>query len=117
MVTLMSCGLNHGTLPAADLHIDCRDLPDPSPIVHGANGLDDGVGQIITESNPMVNSWIDLAAVAAKQLDALVDRPLVVFYCNAGMHRSVFATRAVAEVLTVAGVTVDVVHRDLGGSP
>lgn len=114
MVRLISCGLNHGAPPAASLVIDCRDLPDPSGVVLGMPGIDPEVGAVIVGLNPLAVSSVELAGQLVLEKAAADPDVVVVFCCNAGMHRSAFVAEEVAALVEEAGVEACVIHRDLG---
>lgn len=114
MIGIITCGAANGPIPDGDLVVDCRSLPDPSPVVHDLPGTNPAVGQVIHQLNPLAAGFIDLLVTAVRLIDEAQDESLIVLYCSAGWHRAVYVGEAVASKLHGLGIRdVQVTHRDL----
>lgn len=117
MITIVSCGRSNGTPPHGDLVFDCTTMPDPSPIVQDISGRDPVVLDIMTRSNPMVESALDFLTVAVHRLAGHQGDVGLVLVCSAGWHRSVAVADELARRLAVHHPEgVRVIHRDLVGA-
>lgn len=122
MITIISCGLNHGPAPDnADLYFDCRKLFDPSPIVQDLPGTSPEVIALVLGEHPAVEESVALLARAAARIDELNGACSIVTTCNAGHHRSVAIAETVARYLRdgygYGAFDIDVLHRELRGTP
>lgn len=113
MIQFVSFGMTNGDAPACDVLIDCLDLPDPSQVVFDTPGTSPVVAEVITGANPMVQSWLELAAALVWERAKHQPGFTVAFACSAGRHRSPFAAEHVAAVVRSMGLEVAVCHRDL----
>lgn len=111
MILLESCGVSNGPPSPGDLILDCRLMPDPSPIVHDLPGTRPEVAHVIVSANPLVQPMLALATELIRRMAAERMDVHVVFVCNAGWHRSVFAAEYVRAQLS--DLEVHVQHRDL----
>ena len=113
MIQFVSFGMSNGDGPTCDVLIDCLDLPDPSTVVLDTPGTSPVVAEVITESNPLVLSWLELVAALVWERAKTQPEFTVAFACSAGWHRSPFAAEHVAAVVRQMGLEVAVCHRDL----
>lgn len=117
MIHFVSYGITNGPPPQFDVLIDCIDLPDPSPIVHDLPGVAPAAAEVIMQANPLVESWLQLAAAMIYERAKTSPSFTVAFACSAGWHRSPFAAEHVAAMMRRAGLEVSVCHRDLEVEP
>ena len=113
MIQFVSYGIANGDPPAFDVLIDCLDLPDPSSVVRDLPGTAPATAEVIMGANPLVQSWLQLAATLIWERVKTQPSFTVAFACSAGWHRSPFAAEHVAAMLRAGGLEVAVCHRDL----
>lgn len=119
-VTIVSFGFKYGLPVDADLVADCRFLPNPhwDPDLQPLTGRDDRVSQFVL-SQPAAGLFLD-AYVPALRVVLTGYRTenkryaTVAVGCTGGKHRSVAVAEELATRIGGEGVSVRVVHRDLG---
>jgi UPF0042 nucleotide-binding protein len=117
-VTITSFGFLHGESPAAHLVVDLRQHfrdPHVCPELRHLTALDAPVRAAVM-STPGIAA---LVAVVAAAVDAFASGPsagpvTIADGCAGGRHRAPTFAMALADLLTLGGHTVTVVHRDLG---
>ena len=119
-VTVMSFGFKYGLPVDADVVADCRFLPNPhwDPALKPLTGLDAAVSEFVL-AQPAAVPFLD-AYVAA--LDVTLHGyaqenkryATIAVGCTGGKHRSVAMSEEIARRIGSDGVSVRVVHRDLG---
>ena len=110
-VLITSAGCRHGSLPDADLRIDCRPFSNPyhNRGLRVLNGLDERVKEEVLAVD-------DARQVLEAALLLITKRvaKTVLFYCTGGHHRSVVMAEELAVMVRVNTFEkVRVEHRDL----
>jgi UPF0042 nucleotide-binding protein len=119
-ITVMSFGFKYGLPLDADHVADVRFLPNPywQPELRHRTGLDRQVSDYVL-STEGVNGFLDsyssaLRPVFAGYLRENKHYATIAIGCTGGKHRSVALTEKIAARLREDGVTITIVHRDLG---
>ncbi len=119
-VTLMSFGFKNGVPLDADLVFDVRFLPNPHwvPELRPMTGLSDAVRDYVLSADG-ASEFLDLVESLIGTMKPGYVREgkrqaTVAIGCTGGKHRSTAMTEELARRLRVDGVTVSVMHRDLG---
>jgi RNase adapter protein RapZ len=119
-VTVMSFGFKYGLPLDADLVADCRFLPNPHwvPDLRPLTGQDEAVSNFVL-SQPAAEPFL---AAYVPALDVVLQGyaqenkkyATVAVGCTGGKHRSVAVAEEIARRIGTDGLSVRVVHRDLG---
>jgi UPF0042 nucleotide-binding protein len=119
-VTVMSFGFKYGLPVDADLVADCRFLPNPhwEPELRPLTGQDPDVAAFVLV-HPAAEPFLTAYAPA---LDIVLNGyaqenkryATIALGCTGGKHRSVAMAEELARRIGAGGVSVRVVHRDLG---
>lgn len=119
-VTVMSFGFKYGLPVDADLVADCRFLPNPhwEPELRPLTGQDPDVAAFVL-GQPAAEPFLTAYAPA---LDIVLNGyaqenkryATIALGCTGGKHRSVAMAEELARRIGAGGVSVRVVHRDLG---
>ncbi len=118
--SVMSFGFKYGLPIDADMVADLRFLPNPYWVddLRPLSGLDEPVRQYVREqplSGQFLDKYEELVALLTDGYLREDQRFLTVALgCTGGRHRSVAMAEALGERLRAQGVSVLVVHRDLG---
>ncbi|MFI1091932.1 ATPase [Streptomyces sp. NPDC020917] len=117
VVVITSFGFLHGEPPAAHLSIDLREHfrdPHVSPELRYMTALDEPVRAAV-RATPGIAALVGVVAAAADAFAAGPSAvPLVIADgCAGGRHRAPSFAMDLADLLTIAGHTVTVHHRDL----
>ena len=119
-VTVMSLGFKHGAPIDADLVFDVRFLPNPHwvPTLRPQTGLSQQVSAYVLGQPDAEPFLAHLAAIVelmgAGYLREGKRHATIAIGCTGGKHRSIAVAEEVGRRLTSAGLSVGVVHRDLG---
>ncbi|MGD0066826.1 MAG: RNase adapter RapZ [Streptosporangiaceae bacterium] len=120
-LSIVSFGFKYGLPVDADLVTDCRFLPNPHWIAELApmTGQDAPVREYVlaqSGAEEFLRSYTELLGVVLPGYEREGKRYVTLAVgCTGGKHRSVaIADQLAARVGAVAGVNVQVVHRDLG---
>ncbi|MHA6625436.1 RNase adapter RapZ [Pseudonocardia sichuanensis] len=120
-VTLLSFGYKYGLPMDSDLVVDVRFLPNPFwiPELRDSTGRDEPVRDYVLSQDgaeEFITRYLDLLRLVGAGYRREGKRYLTVSVgCTGGKHRSVAISEEIARRLAGAeGVTVNVVHRDLG---
>ncbi len=119
-VSVMSFGFKYGLPIDADMVADLRFLPNPFWVddLRPLSGLDEPVRKYVREqpvSEQFLDKYEELVALLTDGYLREDQRFLTVALgCTGGRHRSVAMAEAFGERLRAQGVSVLVVHRDLG---
>jgi RNase adapter protein RapZ len=120
-VTLLSFGFKYGLPMDSDLVADVRFLPNPFwiPELRAQTGRDEPVRDYVLSqegAEEFISRYLELLALVGVGFRREGKRYLTVSIgCTGGMHRSVAISEEIARRLAGSdGVTVSVVHRDLG---
>lgn len=116
---LMSFGYKHGLPAAFDVVLDMRCMENPFwvPELRELSGLDAPVRDYIFENPDSVAYVRSLENML--RLQVLLGQArgrtelLVAVGCTGGRHRSVAVTEHLAAAFRAAGISVEVLHRDL----
>ena len=119
-VSVVSFGYKYGLPVDADLVADCRFLPNPRWVEALAplTGQDEKVRDYVL-AQPGASEFLDSylralqVTLAGYEREGKHDAPLAVG-CTGGKHRSVAIAEQIAQRLAAAGLSTQVVHRDLG---
>lgn len=118
--SVMSFGFKYGLPIDADMVADLRFLPNPYWVddLRPLSGLDEPVRDYVRDqplSGPFLDKYEELIALLT---DGYLHEDqhflTIAFGCTGGRHRSVAMSEAFGERLRAHGVSVLVVHRDLG---
>jgi RNase adapter protein RapZ len=118
--TVMSFGFKYGIPLDADFVVDMRFLPNPFWVegLRPLTGQDDGVSDyVLRQSGAQVflDRFVSCLEPVIAGYEAESKRYVTVAVgCTGGKHRSVAMSGALAERLRALGVSVGVLHRDLG---
>ena len=119
-VTVMSFGFKHGAPIDADLVFDVRFLPNPHwvPTLRPQTGLSQPVSAYVLgqpEAEPFLQHLAGVIELMGPGYLREGKRHLTVAVgCTGGKHRSTAIAEELGRRLTSAGLSVGVVHRDLG---
>lgn len=119
-MTILSFGFKYGLPLDADLVIDMRFLPNPYwvPELRHMNGTDQEVSDYVLSQDgarDFIDRYVELVELAAAGYRREGKRYLTLAVgCTGGKHRSVAVAEELGRRLGGHGVTVRVVHRDLG---
>ena len=119
-VTVMSFGFKHGAPIDADLVFDVRFLPNPHwvPTLRPQTGLSQPVSAYVLgqpEAEPFLQHLAGVIELIGPGYLREGKRHLTVAVgCTGGKHRSTAIAEELGRRLTSAGLSVGVVHRDLG---
>lgn len=119
IVTFMSFGFAHGAPRDADIVFDVRFLRNPHyvPELKPLTGRADAVANYVRADDaygPFVDKVSDMLAFLLPRYQAEGKSYLTVaFGCTGGQHRSVATAEAVAGQMSVAGLAVNLYHREL----
>ncbi|GCD99748.1 RapZ C-terminal domain-containing protein [Embleya hyalina] len=116
-IRIVSFGYGHpAPPPAAEIVCDLRRAfrnPHHDPEMRERTGLDEDVYRHVL-ATPGVEELTAAVATAAVNLHAAIGGPITVAAgCVGGRHRAVGAARKIADHITAAGITVELVHRDV----
>ncbi|MEU8151818.1 RNase adapter RapZ [Nonomuraea sp. NPDC048901] len=114
-VLVTSFGYGHADPPEADVTLDARRLlhdPHVDPAMREMTGLDETVRRHVLATRG-AKAWIEHEAALVRALLGLGRPVTVAFGCAGGRHRSVVMASECARLLTAAGFTVTVEHRDV----
>lgn len=119
-VTVMSFGFKHGAPIDADLVFDVRFLPNPYwvPTLRPQTGMSQQVSAYVL-GQPDAEPFLEhLAAIVELMGDGYLREgkrhATIAIGCTGGKHRSIAIAEEVGRRLSSAGLSVGVVHRDLG---
>ena len=119
-LTVLSFGYKHGLPVDADLVLDCRFLPNPHwvPDLRPQTGQDEAVRDYVL-AQPGATPFLEQSEALLRLLfDGYLREDkhyaLLALGCTGGKHRSVAMSEQLAQRLTGPGVSVVVVHRDVG---
>jgi UPF0042 nucleotide-binding protein len=119
-LTIMSFGFKYGLPVDADLVVDCRFLPNPHwvPELRPQTGLDAPVREYVLgqdSSGEFLDRYEGVVRLLARgYLQEGKRYVLLAVGCTGGKHRSVAISEELGQRLGVAGLDVQVQHRDLG---
>ena len=119
-VTVMSFGFKYGLPVDADLVADCRFLPNPhwDPALRPLTGKDPAVAAFVLgqpAAGPFLDAYIPALEVVLRGYAQENKRyATLAVGCTGGKHRSVAVSEEIARRIATEGVSVRVVHRDLG---
>ncbi len=119
-VTVMSFGFKHGAPIDADLVFDVRFLPNPHwvPTLRPQTGLSQPVSAYVLgqpEAEPFLRHLVAIVELMGTgYLREGKRHTTIAVGCTGGKHRSVAIAEEVGNRLSSAGLSVGVVHRDLG---
>ncbi len=119
-VTVMSFGFKYGLPVDSDLVADCRFLPNPywDPALRPLTGQDPAVSEFVLnqpDAEPFLAAYVPALKVVLHGYHAENKRyATIAVGCTGGKHRSVAMAQEIASRIAGEGVTVRVVHRDLG---
>ena len=119
-VSIVSFGYKYGLPVDADLVADCRFLPNPRWVEELAplTGQDEKVRDYVLRQ-PGASEFLDAYLRTLQVILAGYEREgkqyaTLAIGCTGGKHRSVAIAEQIAARLTAAGLSTQVVHRDLG---
>lgn len=119
-ITAMSFGFKHGVPIDADMVFDVRFLPNPHwiPELRGLTGLDSDVSDYVL-SQPGTVTFLDqlqamMSVIGAGYLTEGKYFATVAIGCTGGKHRSIALAEEFGRRQRADGITVNVLHRDLG---
>jgi len=119
-VTVMSFGFKHGAPIDADLVFDVRFLPNPHwvPTLRPQTGLSQPVSAYVLgqpETEPFLEHLAGVVELMGPGYLREGKRHLTIAIgCTGGKHRSTAIAEELGRRLSTAGLSVGVVHRDLG---
>jgi UPF0042 nucleotide-binding protein len=119
-VTVMSFGFKYGLPVDADVVADCRFLPNPhwDPVLRPLTGKDPAVAEFVLgqpAAEPFLDAYIPALEVVLRGYATENKRyATIAVGCTGGKHRSVAMSEEIARRIESEGVSVRVVHRDLG---
>ncbi len=119
-VTIVSFGFKNGVPIDSDMVLDVRFLPNPhwDPELRPQTGLSEAVSSYVlgqAAAEPFLTSLIELIGTVRPGYVHEGKRQLeIAIGCTGGKHRSTAMSEELARRLRAEGLTVSVLHRDLG---
>ena len=116
---LQSFGFKHGLPPDADFIFDVRCLPNPywKPGLRALTGLDQDVQQYLESHSTVKEMFFELNEMLDKWITRFKadDRCYlhISIGCTGGIHRSVYFTEKIAEILNKKHDNLKIRHREL----
>ncbi|WP_291479831.1 RNase adapter RapZ [Corynebacterium sp.] len=114
MITIISIGKKYDQPQPCDIHLDATEWPTPPPGYRKLDGRHGVIQTSVLTGNPVLFSYLLLAAQFAQRLAQEQDQVTVVIECSEGIHRSVAGAEALLAYITELGEEGTVFHRDLG---
>jgi UPF0042 nucleotide-binding protein len=119
-ISIVSFGYKYGLPVDADMVADCRFLPNPRwvPELAPLTGQNDKVSEYVL-SQPGATEFLEAYLRALQVTMTGYEREgkhyaTLAIGCTGGKHRSVAIAEQIARDLSAAGLSTQVVHRDLG---